>query len=94
MSDSRLSLRLLGRFAATIERGGQTQALQISAPRHRVLLACLAMQPTWSETRERLATLLWGDRSDRQARQGLRQLLLTLRQELAAAGIDPISRRA
>lgn len=90
MSDFRLRLRLLGRFAATIEGGGQVQALQISAPRHRVLLACLAMQPTGSETRERLATLLWSDRPDKQARQGLRQLLLTLRQELATAGIDPL----
>ena len=85
----RLRLRLLGRFAASTE-GALPQMVQISAPRHRVLLAYLAMQPTYAETRERLATLLWSDRPDKQARQSLRQLLLTLRQELEPAGIDPL----
>jgi TolB-like protein/DNA-binding SARP family transcriptional activator len=85
----RLRLRLLGRFAASTE-GASPQMVQISAPRHRVLLAYLAMQPTYTETRERLATLLWSDRLDKQARQSLRQLLLTLRQELAPAGMDPL----
>jgi len=85
----RLRLRLLGRFAASID-GASPHMVQISAPRHRALLAYLAMQPTYTETRERLATLLWGDRPDKQARQSLRQLLLTLRQELAPAGIDPL----
>ena len=83
----RLRLRLLGRFAASTG-GASPQLVQISAPRHRVLLAYLAMRPTYAETRERLATLLWSDRPDKQARQSLRQLLLTLRQELEPAGID------
>jgi len=56
----RLRLRLLGRFAASTE-GALPQMVQISAPRHRALLAYLAMQPTYTETRERLATLLWGE---------------------------------
>jgi TolB-like protein/DNA-binding SARP family transcriptional activator/Tfp pilus assembly protein PilF len=85
----RLRLRLLGRFAASTE-GALPQMVQISAPRHRVLLAYLAMRPTYAETRERLATLLWSDRPDKQARQNLRQLLLTLHQELAPAGVDPL----
>ena len=83
----RLRLRLLGRFAASTD-GVLPQMLQVSAPRHRGLLAYLAMQPTYAETRERLATLLWSDRPDKQARQSLRQLLLTLRQELEPAAID------
>jgi DNA-binding SARP family transcriptional activator len=80
-------LRLLGRFSAGTA-GPSPQMMPISAPRHRVLLAYLAMQSTYAETRERLATLLWSDRADKQARQSLRQLLLTFRQELETAGID------
>ncbi len=85
----RLRLRLLGRFAASLE-GTPPRLVQISALRHRALLAYLAMQPSCAETRERLATLLWSDRPDKQARQSLRQLLLTLRQELESAGTNPL----
>jgi TolB-like protein/DNA-binding SARP family transcriptional activator/Tfp pilus assembly protein PilF len=84
-----MRLQLLGRFVAGSE-GASPRVVQISAPRHRGLLAYLAMHPAQAETRERLATLLWSDRSEKQARQGLRQLLLTLRQELAAAGFHPL----
>jgi len=79
----RLRIALFGRFAASIE-GNPPRLIHISAPRHRALLAYLAMQPSYGDTRERIATLFWGDRSDRQARQSLRQCLLTLRQELEA----------
>src|SRR5258708_15053467 len=34
------------------------------------------------QTREQLATLLWGDRFDKQARQGLRQGFMSLRKQL------------
>ena len=44
------------------------------------------MQANYSESRERLATLLWSDRYDKQARQNLRQALAALRREL-----DPIN---
>jgi TolB-like protein/DNA-binding SARP family transcriptional activator/Tfp pilus assembly protein PilF len=80
-----MRLQLLGRFAVGSE-GASPRVVQISAPRHRGLLAYLAMHPANAETRERLAALLWSDRAEKQARQGLRQLLLTLRQELEAAG--------
>lgn len=85
----RIVLNLLGRFAAGID-GEPSRMLPLSAPRHRALLAYLAMQPGLVETRERLAALLWGDRSDRQARQSLRQCLLTLRQEFQAVGAAPL----
>jgi hypothetical protein len=85
----RIRITLFGRFAAYVE-GEPPRLIQISAPRHRALLAYLAMQPGYGETRERLAALFWGDLPDRQARQSLRQCLLTLRQELQAAGAAPL----
>jgi DNA-binding SARP family transcriptional activator len=83
----RIRLGLLGRFAARTD-DEVSRLVSISPPRHRGLLAYLAMRPDHTETRERLAALLWGDRPDRQARQSLRQCLLDLRKELEPVGID------
>src|SRR5262245_5520204 len=77
---TRITFRLLGRFAATVDDGA-AGIVQISAPMRRGLIAYLATQPGMTETRERLATLLWGERSDKQARQNLRQSLMQLRKE-------------
>ena len=87
---ARLSLQLLGPFRASVA-GPQARPLALSAMRHRALMAYLASQVSFAETRERLATLIWGDSGDQQARQSLRQTLLTLRKELAEAGLDIIS---
>lgn len=43
------------------------------------LIAYLAMQPDRPHSREQLATLLWGDRFEEQARQSLRQTLTSVR---------------
>ena len=85
----RIDLQLLGRFGATVE-SRPPRVVQMSAPRRRAVLAYLALQPGQMETRERLAALLWGDDSDHQARQSLRQCLLGLRREFQAAGQDPL----
>ncbi len=85
----RIDLQLLGRFGATVV-ADPPRAVQMSAPRRRAVLAYLALQPGHMETRERLAALLWGDASDHQARQSLRQCLLGLRKEFQAAGPDPL----
>jgi TolB-like protein/DNA-binding SARP family transcriptional activator len=77
-------IQLLGRFA--VRMGEQTFA--ISSRRRRALIGYLAMQPGFSETRERLAALLWGDAPDRQARQSLRQALASLRSDLEPIGIE------
>jgi TolB-like protein/DNA-binding SARP family transcriptional activator/Flp pilus assembly protein TadD len=79
----RVELRLLGRFAASVGDAAPA-VLAIASPRLRAILAYLAMQPAYTETRERLASLLWGDSSDKQARQSLRQCLVALRRELGA----------
>ena len=86
---TRLTLRLRGRFAAEAD-GEPTRSVEISGRLRRALLAYLAMQPSLAETRERLASLLWGESSDRQARQNLRQCLLELRREFEPVGFDPL----
>jgi DNA-binding SARP family transcriptional activator len=79
----RLKLDLLGRFALT-EGGTRTGPIRISAPKGRALLAYCAMRRGQGVSRDTLATLLWGDRYDKQARQSLRQCLLRLRANLGA----------
>jgi formylglycine-generating enzyme required for sulfatase activity/DNA-binding SARP family transcriptional activator len=87
MSSAIIRCRLLGEFI--LGRNDATQTpLRLSAQKGRALFAYLAMQPGRSAARERLATLLWGDQADRQARQNLRQCLATLRRDLAAAPSD------
>jgi adenylate cyclase len=85
----RIDLRLLGRFAATVD-ARPPRIVPMSAPRRRAVLAYLALQPAHMETRERLAALLWGEATDHQARQSLRQCLVALRKEFQAAGRDPL----
>ena len=46
------------------------------------LLAVLALSPRQSASREHLASLLWGNGSDQQARQSLRQALVLLRKDV------------
>jgi DNA-binding SARP family transcriptional activator/TolB-like protein len=77
-------VRLLGRFAVAID-GEPLTPLRISSRKGRALLAFLAMHPEHSASREELATLLWGDRPDQQARLSLRQCILSLRAALAEA---------
>ncbi len=75
----------------TLRTLGQLQLLndgELLLPRRRkelTLLAYLARRPAQCTTRTALATLFWGDRDDRHARQSLRQALLVLRQGLGTA---------
>jgi len=79
-----VSLRLLGPFAIEASVGRRI-ALSVRAKKARGLLAYLAMQPDFRARREELATLLWGDTVDVQARHSLRQCLNSLRQDLSIA---------
>src|SRR5262249_36282108 len=83
-----IGMRLLGGFAMT--DGRTSRQIHIASPRQRALLAYLALQPGYSESGERLATLMWGDCPDGQARKRFRQSLLRLRREFEEAGYDPI----
>jgi DNA-binding SARP family transcriptional activator/predicted ATPase len=76
----RLTLTLLGGFEARPASGA---SLKLPTRKAQALLAYLATPPGRSHSREKLAALLWGDRSDGQARDGLRHALLVLRRALA-----------
>ena len=78
-------LQLLGGFKALNESG---QEIVVSARKGRALLAVLAVTPSGSASREKLATLLWSDRGEDQARSSLRQTLTVLRKELGVTGAN------
>jgi DNA-binding SARP family transcriptional activator/TolB-like protein len=79
-----VTLRVLGPFA--IEANvGRPIPIAVRSRKARALLAYLAMQRDYRGTREELATLLWGDGPDQQARHSLRQCLIALRQDLGLA---------
>ena len=77
-----LDLNLFGPFSLT--RSGEP--VELKNKKAQALLAYLAVTGT-PQTREHLATLLWGDRFDDQARASLRQALFALRK---AVGPDVV----
>src|SRR3979409_1880831 len=76
----RWSLRLFGGFELSTLPGGERVALP--GKRERVLLAYLALSPKGSQQRRKLATLLWGDASDRPAPGELLTCVWALRKAL------------
>jgi len=56
----------------------------------RALLAVLALQPGATHSREKLASLLWSDRGDGQARDSLKHAVARLRKCLAFGKVQPI----
>ena len=83
-----LKLNLLGDFQVL---DGTAQPVPISARKSRALLAILALSPTGSVPRHRVANLLWGDKVDAQARSNLRQALASLRQDFATLDASLLS---
>src|SRR5688572_29464364 len=81
----RIRFQLLGQ-AAGLFAGQSNAAVRISTQKGFALLAYLAMNAGRPVSRGVLADLLWGDRVEAQARQSLRQAILTLRRDLGAAG--------
>lgn len=69
---------------ARLTIGGAEVAL--SSRKALAILLYLALQPQRSESRERLATLLWSESGDEHARAALRQTLRRLKADLAEAG--------
>ena len=76
--EARLKLMLLGGFQAQLKAGA---ALVLPTRKSQALLAYLALPPG-HHPREKLATLLWGDMHDAQARGNLRQALSRIRKAL------------
>ncbi len=85
MSTARLEL--LGGFAIS-GAGSAAVPIRISSKKAVALVAYLAMRPNRSAGREQLATLLWGDRFDKQARHSLRECLRQLRMDVASIAPD------
>ena len=80
----RLGLTLLGDFQARI---GSGPPLRLRTRKTQALLAYLALPPGTAHSRDKLAGLLWGDRSQGQARSRFRETLFALRRTLAP--VDP-----
>jgi DNA-binding SARP family transcriptional activator len=76
---ARISLTLLGGFQANLG----PDAVTVPTRKAQALLAFLALHPGQSYPREKLATLLWGDTGEVQARDSLRHALVRLRRALA-----------
>jgi TolB-like protein/Tfp pilus assembly protein PilF/DNA-binding winged helix-turn-helix (wHTH) protein len=72
-------LAILGSFSL---RDAADREIAPRSRKNRALLAVLALSTNRTMTRERIATLLWGDHGDEQARASLRQSLAMLRKEL------------
>jgi TolB-like protein len=72
-------------------RGADDQPIVFPTRKAEALLAVLAATPGAAHRRERLATLLWPNNSDEQARSSLRQTLALLRKALAPAGLPGIA---
>ena len=71
-----LALKVLGNFEI---RDAAGSPLSVPTRKTRALLGYLAVYADKPQQRDRLMSLLWGDRSDKQARHSLSQALLALR---------------
>jgi DNA-binding SARP family transcriptional activator len=74
-----LRVTLLGGFEARLASGSD---LSLPTKKARALLAYLSVHNAQSHPRDKLAALLWGEKSDQQARGSLRHALVTLRRAL------------
>jgi DNA-binding SARP family transcriptional activator len=82
-SEAHLELKLLGGFEAHLQGGA---ALALPTRKTQALLAYLALPLGQSHSREKLATLLWGDMQSTQARGNLRNALSRIKKALPRAG--------
>src|SRR4029453_13181795 len=82
-----LKVRLLGGCDARLASGGPCA---LATKKAQALLAYLGLRPGQSHPRDKLAALLWGEKSDEQARGGLRHALVALRRALASAHPPPL----
>ena len=81
---AKVNLALFGGLRLQTDPG---DPVPLSTRKAGALLAYLALQPVRAQPRSKLAALLWGDHSEVQARDSLRQALSLVRKALS--GIDP-----
>jgi len=77
-----LKVTLFGGLEARLASG---DPVGLSSKKAQALLAYLAIRPGQSHQREKLAALLWGEKSDSHARNGVRHALVALRRGLAGS---------
>jgi DNA-binding SARP family transcriptional activator len=75
-------LCLLGGF----DFAGDATTVPVLSRKARAMMAYLALQSGHSQSREKLAALLWGANSETQARMNLRQALSAIRKTMQASG--------
>lgn len=75
-----LHLTLIDRFSVCIDG----RELTISSAQARLVLGYLALSPSQSESRAKLAAMIWEESDEERARRNLRQLLYGLRADLAS----------
>ena len=86
---TRLHLDLLGPFRLRAER-----ALALPSRKAQALIAYLAVPAGQAHSRDKLAALLWGERSDQASRHSLRQTLSSIRKAMESAEIEPLTATA
>jgi DNA-binding SARP family transcriptional activator len=84
---TKLTISLLGSFTIADAAGSP---VSVPGSKQRAIVAYLALNAGKPTSRDRLMTLLWGERFDEQARQSLRQALTKLRK--LATGDPPLLR--
>ncbi|HET6317637.1 MAG TPA: AAA family ATPase, partial [Chloroflexota bacterium] len=82
-----LKLMLLGGWEARLGSGAR---LSLATRKAQALLAYLGVRSGQSHPRDKLAALLWGQRSDDLARGGLRHALVALRKTLGDTGREAL----
>ena len=80
-------LTLFGGFELRLAGG---QVIAVLGQKDRALLAIMALPAGATHSRDKLASLLWSDRGDQQARDSLRHALTNLRQCISSANVQPI----
>ncbi len=82
-----LRVTLLGGFEARFASGA---SVRLRMKKAQALLAYLGTRPGQSHSRDKLAALLWGEKSEEHARGGLRHALVALRVALTNALPPPL----
>jgi len=82
-----LEVTLFGGFEARLASGAVPR---LPTKKSQALLAYLAVRPGQPHSRDKLAALLWADKSDVQARDGLRHTILLLRRALAGLDVSAL----
>ena len=86
MNETTVDIQLLGQFSVRLRE----MELHLGGAKMRALVAFLAFHQGDKISRQRLTSLLWGDRSESQARQSFRKALSTIRSRFAAQDLAPL----